>query len=40
MKIALIIIAGLALLAVCAVVGCKMFANRSTEAKVPYRIFK
>jgi flavodoxin len=35
MKIALLIIAGLALLAVCAVVGCKMFANRSTEAKVP-----
>ena len=35
MKIALIIIAGLALLAVCAVVGCKMFANRSTEATIP-----
>jgi len=35
MKVALIIIAGLAILAVCAVVGCKMFANRSTEATVP-----
>ena len=35
MKAALILIAGLAIVAVCAVVGCKMFANRSTEATVP-----
>ena len=35
MKVALIIIAGLAILAVCAVVGSKMFANRSTEASLP-----
>ena len=35
MKVALILIAGLAIVAVCAVVGCKMLANRSTEATAP-----
>ena len=35
MKTALIIIVVLVILAVCAIVGYKMFANRSTEATVP-----
>ena len=35
MKTALILIVGLAIITACAIVGCKMFANRSTEASVP-----